>query len=134
MLDRAAAMVVQFFIVVGTDVPAGKRFLQVPKEFWIDGEDIFEMPVDQAILDHQYLAVALDDLRLDLAGSLVHQDAVILDAVKNLLANLRNTARAQRIGLSRPAQRRLRLFTGLQQWLVRPLGGERWIFRKEIVG
>ncbi len=45
-------------------------------------------------------------------------------AVQNLLADFRHAARAQRIGLARPAQRRLGLFPGLQQRLVRPLRNE----------
>src|SRR5207248_3016282 len=71
MLDGAAAVVVQFFVVVGTDVPAGEGLLEVPEELRIDGQDIFEMSVDWAILYHQDFSVALDDLRLDFAGLLV---------------------------------------------------------------
>ncbi len=133
VLDGAAAVVVQFFVVMGSDIAAGKRFLQMPEELRINGYDIFEISVDGAILDHQDFAVALDDLRLDFTGPFVQQDAIIQFAVDNLLANLRHTTRAQRIGLPRPAQRRLRLFTGLQQRLIRPPGCERWIFGKEIV-
>src|SRR5580658_8989537 len=91
------------------------------------------MSVDGAILDHQDSAVALNDLRLDFAGPLVQQDAIILLAIDNLLANLRHTTWAQRIGLPRPAQRRLRLLTRLQQRLIRPSGRERWIFGNELV-
>src|ERR1700733_3922083 len=48
-------------------------------------------------------------------------------AIENLLANLRHTLRAQRVGRTRPAQRRLGLFIGLEQRLVRPLGLRRRI-------
>src|SRR5581483_877381 len=91
------------------------------------------MAVDFTILDHQYFAVALDDLRFDFTRPRVYQDSVILFAVENLFADLGNTARAQGIGFARPAQRRLRFFTGLQQRFIGPPGRERWIFWKEVV-
>jgi hypothetical protein len=106
VLDGAAPMVVQFFVVMGADIAAGKCLLQMPKELWINRYDIFEMSVDGAILDHQDFALALDDLRFYFARPFIQQDVVILFAVDNLLTNLRHTTRAQRIGLARPAQRR----------------------------
>src|SRR3954470_5208551 len=71
VLDGAAAVIMQFLVVVGTDVAAGERVLQMPEELRINGEDIFEMSVEWAILYHQNFAVALDDLRLDFTGFLV---------------------------------------------------------------
>ena len=133
VLDGAAAVVVQLFVVVGADVAAGKHLLQMPEELRIDGDDIFEMSVHGTFLDHQDLAVALDDLRLDFAGLFLQQDAVILFAVDDLLADFRHAARAQRIGFARPAQGRLRFFAGLQQRLVRPLRREGWILGNEVV-
>src|SRR5256885_7301987 len=133
MLDGAAAVVMQFLVVVSTDVAAGECLLQVPEELRINGQDIFEMSVDWAILDHQDFAVALDDLRLDFTRPFVYQDAVVLLAIENLFADLRHAARAERIGLPRPAQGRFRLFTRLQQRLIRPFGCKRGIFGEEIV-
>ena len=103
------------------------------KKCRIDGHDVFEMPVERAVLDHQDFAVPLDDLRLDFAGPFLQQDAVILFAVDDLLADLRHATGAQRIGFPRPAQGRLRLFTRLQQRLVRPLGREGRILGNEVV-
>ena len=79
---------------MGTDIPAGKRLLQMPEELRINGYHVLEISVDGAILDHQDFALALDNLRLDFTGSFVQQDAIILFAVDNLLANLRHTTRA----------------------------------------
>ena len=64
VLDGAAAVIMQFLVVVGTDIPAREGLLQVPKELRINGDDVFKMSVDWAILDHQDFAVALDNLRL----------------------------------------------------------------------
>ncbi len=74
VLDGAAAVVMQFFVVMGADIPAGKRLLEMPEELRINGDDIFEMSVDGAILDHQDFAVALDDLRLDFTGPFVQRE------------------------------------------------------------
>ena len=80
-----------------------------------------------AILHHQDLAVALDDLGLDLADLLVHQDFDRQLAVEDLLADFGNALGAERIGRARPAQRRLRLLVRLQQRLVGPLRRKRRI-------
>ena len=122
--DGAGAVVVQLGIVVGADVAAGEDFFQVLEEGRVDGHHVFEMAVDGAILDHQDLAVALDDLRLDFAGLVGVEDFEGRLAVQDLLADFGHAARAERIGLARPAQRRLGLFPGLQQRLVGPLRGE----------
>src|ERR1700693_5496339 len=82
------------------------------------------MAMDGAIFHHQNLAVALDDFSLDLADFFVHQHFVWQFAVENLLTDFRHALGAKRIGGARPAQRRLGLFVGLQQRLLRPL--RRW--------
>src|SRR5262249_19131457 len=86
---------------------------------------VLEVAVNGAVLHHQNLAVALENRRLDLADLLVEQDADILLAVENLLARLTHAARAQRVGLPRPAERRLRLLIRLQQGFVGPSRNER---------
>ena len=67
------------------------------------------MAVDGAVLHHQDLAVALDDLGLDLADLLVQQDLVRQLAVDDLLADLRDALGAERVGGAGPAERRLLL-------------------------
>jgi hypothetical protein len=57
----------------------------------------------RAVLDHPDLAVALDDLRLDLADFFVHQNVDRQMAVENLLANFRHALGAKRVGRARPA-------------------------------
>ena len=62
VLDRAAAVVVQLLVVVGADVAAGEDVFQVLEEGRVDRHHVFEVAVDGAVLHHQDLAVALDDL------------------------------------------------------------------------
>ena len=106
---RRGAVVVQLLVVVRADVAAREDLFQVLEELGVDRHHVFEVPVLGAILHHQDLAVALDDLRLDLADLLVQQDLVRQLAVDDLLANLRHALRAKRVGRPRPAQRRLLL-------------------------
>ena len=122
--DGAGAVLVQLLVVVGADVAAGEDLFQVLEERGVDGHHVFEVAVDRAILHHQDLAVALDDLRLDLAGLVGVEDFEGRLAVQDLLADFRDAARAQRIGLARPAERRLGLFPGLEQRLVGPFRSE----------
>ena len=95
------------------------------KNVGVHRHHVLEVAVDRAVLHHQDLAVALEDGRLDLADLLVEQDADVLLAVENRLARLARAGRAERVGLARPAERRLGLLVGLQQRLVGPLRRER---------
>ena len=103
----------------------GNDLLEVAEERRVDRHDVLEVPVLRAILDHQDLAVTLDDLRLDLADLLVQQHRVVALAVQDLLPRLAHADRAQRVGLARPAERRLDLLPRLQQRLLGPGRGER---------
>ena len=114
-----------FVVVVRRDVAAREHLLEVLEEVGVHRHDVFEMAVGGAVLDHQDLAVALQDRRGDFADLLVEQDRDVLLAVEDRLARLADARRAQRIGLARPAQRRLGLLPRLQQRLVRPLRDER---------
>src|SRR5437867_3235892 len=121
-------MLVQPLVIVGADVAAGKDSLDVAVEFGIDSHDIFEMPMLGAVLHHQDLAFALDDLRLDFAGTrVIEQVGKWSGTVQDLFADFRHAARAQGVGLARPAELRLGLLPGLQQGLLRPAGRERGI-------
>ena len=122
--DGAGAVLVQLVIVVRADVAAGEDVFQVLEEGGVDGHHVFEVAVNRAILHHQDLAVALDDLRLDLAGLVGVEDFERRLAVQNLLADLRHATGAERIGLTGPAERRLGLFPALEQRLVGPLRDE----------
>ena len=125
VLDGAAAVVVQLLVVVRADVAARERFLEVLEEGRVHRHHVLEVAVNRAILDHQDLAVALDDLGLNLPDLLVQQDLVITLAVENLLARLAHADRAERVGLARPAKRGLHFLPGLLQRDVRPLRDER---------
>ena len=105
----------------------GKTSSRCLREFGVDRHQVFEVAVLGAVLDHPDLAVALDDLGLDLADFFVHQNVNGQMAVENLLANFGHALRAERVGRARPAQRRLRLFPGLEQRLIGPLRGRRRI-------
>ena len=111
----------QLLVGVRRDVAAGEHVLEMLGEDGVDRHHVFEVAVDGAIFYHQNLAVALDDLRLDLADLLVHQHFMRQVAVENLLPDFRHTLRAQRVGRPRPTQRRLRLLVRLEQRLLGPL-------------
>ena len=119
-----SAVVVKLFVIVGADVAAGKDLFEVLEEGGVDGHHVFKVAVLGAILDHQDLAVALDDLRFDLANLLIQKDFVGQLAVDDLLADLRNALWAEGIGGAGPAKGRLFLLIGLQQRLIGPLRGE----------
>ncbi len=125
MGDGAGAVVMQMRIVVRENVAAGEALFQVLEEGGVDGHYVLEVAVNRAILDHQDFAVTLDDLGLDLAHFFVHQDRKRFLAAHDLLAGLGDAARAQRVGLARPAQRGLGLLIRLQQRLFGPTGNER---------
>ena len=95
VLDRTCAVLMKPFVVVGANVTAGKDFFEVLEEGRVIGHYIFEMTVLLAVLDHQDLAVSLDDLCFDFADSFVEQDFVRQLAVDDLLANFWNALRAQ---------------------------------------
>ena len=82
----------------------GKTFSRCSKNAGVDRHHVFEVAVDRAILHHQDLAVALDDLGLDFADLFVAQDLDRQFAVDDLVADLRNALRAERIGGARPAE------------------------------
>jgi len=80
----------------------GKR-LQVLREIGCRSTSRLRSGRGGAVFHHQNLSVALNDSGLDLAMFFVHQNFVRQFAVKNLLADFRDTLRAQRIG--EPASR-----------------------------
>ena len=90
VLDRARAVVVKLFVVVRADVAAREAVFQVLEEGGVDRHHVFEMAVLRAILHHQDLAVALDDLRFDFADFFIQKDFVRQLAVDDLLPDLRN--------------------------------------------
>ena len=94
-----------FLSFVGAHVAAGEALFKMLEEGGVHGHDVFKVAVLGAILDHQDLAVALDDLGLDLADLLVEQNFVGQLAVENLLANLGDALGTERVGGARPAQR-----------------------------
>src|SRR5262245_7455988 len=95
------------------------------EEGGVDRHHVLEVAVKRAILDHQDLAVALDDRGFDLADLLIEKDADVLLAVENVLPRLASAGGAERIGLTGPAEGRLGLLIRLEQRLVRPARDER---------
>ena len=86
----------------------------------------------RAVLDHPDLPVTLDDLGFDLADLFVKQRRNIALAANDLLTSLDDAVRAERIGLTREAERRLRFLPRFEDRLVRPFRDERRI-RFELV-
>ena len=80
----------QLLVVVGLDIAAGENFFEVLREFRVNRHQVFEVTVLHAVLDHPDLAVAFDDLGLDLADFFVHQNVNRQMAVENLLPNFRH--------------------------------------------
>ena len=127
VLDRAAAVVVELLVVVGLDVAAGEHLFEVLEKRRVNRHDVFEVPVDRAVLDHDDLAVLLRDGRLDLADLLVEEHFDRLGAVDDRLPRLAHAGGTERVGFARPAKRRLGLLIALEQRLVRPLRGDRFV-------
>ncbi len=75
-----------FSIVVRANVAAGEALFEVLEEGRVDRHHVFKVAVLGAVLHHQDLAVALDDLGLDFAHLLVEQNFKGQLAVQNLLA------------------------------------------------
>jgi hypothetical protein len=122
ILYGGRAVVMQMLVFVGANVAAGENVFQVLGEFRVDRHQVFEMAMLRAVLDHPDFAVAFDDLGLDLAHLFVHQNVDGQVAVENLLANFGDALGTKRIGRTRPAERRLRLFPGLEQGFSDHLG------------
>jgi hypothetical protein len=111
-------------IVMSADVAARESLFEVLEEGRVDAHDILEVAVLEAVFDHKDLAVALDDLGLDLSDFLIKKDLVRELAVNDLLADLRDALRAERVGGARPAERRPGLLKRFKQRLIRPVRNE----------
>jgi len=123
--DGRGAVVVQVGVIVRADVATREILLNPSQEVHVYGHNVFVVAVDGAVLHHPDLAVALDDLRFDLAHLLVQQILPILLAIDDGLAGFLDAARAKRVGLTRETQLRLSLLPGLQKRFLRPLRRER---------
>ena len=88
-------MVVQLVVVVRPHVAARERFFEMAEKRGVHRHDVFEVSVLRTVLDHEDLAVTLDDLRLDLADFLVEENPVIALAVDDLLPRFAHADRAQ---------------------------------------
>ena len=125
MAHRAGAVVVQGFVVVRGNVAARELLFDPLEELGVHGHQVFVLAVDGALLHHPDLAVALDNLRLDLADLLVHQVGPVLLAIDDRFARFFHAVRAERVGRARPAERRLGFLPGLEQRLIGPFRRER---------
>ena len=89
----------------GVEIAAGKQRLEALEERGVDGERVGERAVLGTGLLDDDLAVALDDLRLDLADVLVDERCSMrLLAGEDARARFAHAGRAQRIGRARPAE------------------------------
>ena len=125
VLDGAAAVIVETFVVVGRNVAAGEVLLDPFEELHVDRHQVFGLAVLRTVFDHPDLTIAFDDLGFDFADFLVKQLRPVLLAADDRFPRFLDAFRTERIGLARPAQSRLGLLPGLQQRLFRPLRRER---------
>src|SRR4029077_12793103 len=132
ILHRGRTVVMQLLVVVSLDIATGENFFKMLREFRVNRHQVFEVTVLDAVLDHPDLAIAFDDLGLDLADFLVHQNVNRQMAVENLLPYFRHALGTKRISRARPAERRLRLFPRLEQGLIGPLRSRRRIRRNAV--
>jgi len=119
-------VLVQVLIVVRGNVTARVLRFDPTEKTGVHGHHVFVVAVQRAILHHPDLAVAFHNLRFDLADLFMHQVAPIFLSIDDRFARFLHTCGTQRIRLPRETQRRLGLFPGLQQRLVRPL----WCHRR----
>jgi hypothetical protein len=90
----------------GLVVAAGKQLFDPLQECRVDRDDVRERAVRRARFLHEDLAVALDDLRLDLAD-MACRDLVKIDVSgENARARFAHARRTQRVGRARPAESR----------------------------
>ena len=125
VLDRRGAVIVQR---VGDriEVAAGEETLDPAQKIRIDGQRVGERSVLRAGLLDDHLAVALDDVRFDLADVLVDEGGNGLLAREDSRPGLAHAGGTERVGRPRPAQLRLRTLRALHERRRRPLGLEGW--------
>src|SRR5579859_7531255 len=121
------AVLVQAFIVVRGNIAAGELLLDPLQEVGVNGHHVFIVAVQRAVFHHPYLAVALDNLRLDFTDLFAHQVAPVLFTLDDGFARFFHAGRAERVGLARKAESWPGLFPGFQQRLIGPLRGDRRI-------
>ena len=78
---RARTVVVQLFVVVRRNIASREISFDPFEELRVNRHQVFVLAVNGALFDHPYLAVALDNLRLDLADLLVNEVGPVLLAV-----------------------------------------------------
>ena len=118
---RAGAVLVQILVIVRGNIATGILLLNPAQPLGIDGHHVFVVAVLWAVFHHPDLAIALDDLRLDLANLLAHQIAPILFTSDDGFARFLHAGGTERIGLPWEPERGLGLLPGFEQRLIRPL-------------
>ncbi len=113
--NGGGAVPVDQLVALGGEVPPVVTPLDDPVHLGVDGERVFEGPVLRAGLPHQDPAVLLQDRGLDLAEVAVDQLGQVALAPDDRVAGFHHAPGAERVGLPRPSQRRLRPLPGLEQ-------------------
>src|SRR3984893_9341459 len=117
----AGAVLVEVFVIVRGNVAAGILLFEPVQPLGIDGHHVFVVAVLRTVFHHPDLAVALDDLRFDLADLLAHQIAPILFSGDDGFARFLHASGTERISLPWEPERGLGLFPRFEQRLIRPL-------------
>ena len=124
VLDCRRAVIVQLLVVVRLHVAAGEERFDMLEKLRVDRHHVFEMAVVGTFLDHPDLAVALDDLSLDLADFSLTKVATSRSPLRICSrASITHFGQSESV-CTRKAKRRLRLLPRFQDRLVSPLRGE----------
>jgi hypothetical protein len=70
VLDGRRAVIVKALVVVGLNVAARENVFEMFEEGGVNGHNVFEVTVNEAVLDHKDFAVAFDDLLADFGDAL----------------------------------------------------------------
>src|ERR1051325_6384516 len=109
------------FVFGGAKVTTKEERLDALEKRRIGRHHIFKLPVLRTILAHHDLAVVFDDLRLDLAGMLVHQRVERSCAGDDGIANFFYAGWTKTVSLTWEAEWRSSAFVGFEQRTGRPV-------------
>ena len=118
VLDRTGTVVMQLFIIVGSDVAPRKIFFDPLQKLHVLGHQILKFSVLGTVFHHPNLAITLDDFSLDFSNMVGDEGLIIFLSVDDFLAGFLDASGAERIGCPRPSQRGLAFLPGLQKRLV----------------
>ena len=121
VLDGRRAVPVHQLVAQRLEVAARVALLDQARELRIDREQVLEVAVLRHVLRILSLPFSSTIVRLDLAHVAVDEVGQVALAVDDGRARLDHAARAERVGVARPAQRGLGALVRLEERAGRPL-------------